>query len=188
MANGKDIAKLTAAAAGVFILKSVWNQLTEFDLKDKTVLITGGSRGLGLVLAREFARHGAQIALCARDQAEVDRALDELGEQGVSAAGLACDVGDRAQVERMVDALRLYFGRIDVLVNNAGVIQVGPMETMTLADYEEAMRTHYWGPVYTTLAVLPEMKKRQDGRVVNITSIGGKVSVPHLLPYCASKF
>src|SRR5262249_29078614 len=73
-------------------------------------------------------------------------------------------------------------------VNNAGIIQVGPMETMTLADYQEAMRVHYWGPLYTALAVLPQMKQRRAGRIVNITSIGGKVAVPHLLPYVGSKF
>jgi len=159
-----------------------------YDLRGKVVLITGSSRGLGLVLAREFAREGARLALCARDPDELDRALEELGGQGVRAAGVVCDITDRHQVEQMVDVFRQAFGRIDVLVNNAGVIQVGPMEEMTLADYEEAMRTHYWGPLYATLAVLPDMKRRHEGRIVNISSIGGKISVPHLLPYNASKF
>jgi short-subunit dehydrogenase len=97
-------------------------------------------------------------------------------------------VTDRRQVWEMVEAFRAFFGRIDVLVNNAGTIAVGPMEVMTLADYEEAMRVHFWGPLFTTLAVLPEMRARGEGCIVNISSIGGKVSVPHLLPYSASKF
>ena len=80
------------------------------------------------------------------------------------------------------------FGRIDVLINNAGVIQVGPFEETTLEDFEEAMLTHFWGPYYTTTAALPAMRERGEGRIVNISSIGGKVAAPHLLPYSASKF
>jgi NAD(P)-dependent dehydrogenase (short-subunit alcohol dehydrogenase family) len=178
-------------AAGVgtyFGLRAMVRGLRAIDLKDKVVLITGGSRGLGLVLAREFGRQGAKLAICARDSDELDRALVDLGNEGIPAAAMQCDVTDRRQVFEMVEAFRNFFGRIDVLVNNAGVIQVGPMEVMTLADYEEAMRVHFWGPLFTTLAVLPEMRARGEGRVVNISSIGGKVSVPHLLPYCASKF
>jgi short-subunit dehydrogenase len=79
-------------------------------------------------------------------------------------------------------------GPVQVLINNAGSIQVGPVDVMTLEDYEHALRIHFWAPLYTTLAVLPEMRRRREGRIVNITSIGGKIAVPHLLPYGASKF
>jgi len=75
-----------------------------------------------------------------------------------------------------------------VLVNNAGVIQVGPLEVMTLEDFEQAMAVHFWGPLYTTCAVLPQMRARRDGRIVNISSIGGRLGIPHLVPYSASKF
>lgn len=154
----------------------------------KTVLITGGSRGLGLVLARRFAREGAAVAICARDEEELSRARSELAQYGVDVLGVQCDVTIPEQVNGMIEGLTRHFGTIDVLVNNAGTISVGPMETMTIADYQEAMKTHFWAPLYTTLSVLPQMKRRQAGRIVNISSIGGKIAAPHLLPYSASKF
>jgi short-subunit dehydrogenase len=79
-------------------------------------------------------------------------------------------------------------GRIDILINNAGVMTVGPVHVQTLTDYQEAMDTMFWGALYPTLAVLPHMMERRSGRIANITSIGGKVSVPHLLPYNCAKF
>jgi short-subunit dehydrogenase len=81
-----------------------------------------------------------------------------------------------------------HFGRVDILVNNAGVIQVGPIKSQTLADFEEAMQIMFWGVVHPTLSVLPHLLERRSGRIANITSIGGKISVPHLLPYSCAKF
>jgi NAD(P)-dependent dehydrogenase (short-subunit alcohol dehydrogenase family) len=159
-----------------------------FDLRDKVVLITGGSRGLGLVLARELLRQGAYVAICARDEEELQRARLDLDRLGWRVCAVPCDVAERGQVEAMVRQVDEYFGQIDVLINNAGVIQVAPMELMTLEDYQEAMRVHFWGALHTILAVLPRMRRVGAGRIVNISSIGGKVSVPHLLPYNASKF
>jgi short-subunit dehydrogenase len=118
----------------------------------------------------------------------LDRAVADLTRRGGDVASIPCDVTDREQVQRMVRDVERHFGRIDVLVNNAGTISVGPMEVMNVGDYEESMKTHFWGPLYTTLAALPGMKRRREGRIVNISSIGGKVAVPHLLPYCAGKF
>lgn len=185
----KDKLILGLAGAGALLAaRALVRKLTEYDFRDKTVLITGGSRGLGLLLAREFAREGARVAICARDPQELERARMDLVRRGAQVIALQCDVTDRGQVDETVRDVRERFGRIDVLVNNAGVIEVGPMEVMTLEDYEEAMKTHFWGPLYTTLAVLPSMRERRDGRIVNIASIGGKISVPHLLPYSASKF
>ncbi|MCC2668996.1 MAG: acr1 [Armatimonadetes bacterium] len=91
-------------------------------------------------------------------------------------------------MQALVASVRQRFGPIDVLVNNAGQIQVGPMEVQTREDYEAAMRIHFWAPLQVISAVLPEMRARRDGRIVNIASVGGRISVPHLLPYCASKF
>jgi short-subunit dehydrogenase len=158
------------------------------DLRGRAVLISGGSRGLGLVMAREFLARGSRVAICARDADELDRAREELTRRGSDVFTVVCDVTLRDEVDRMVRAVEDRFARIDVLVNNAGTIMMGPGETMTLADYEEAMRTHFWAPLYTTLAVLPGMKRHREGRIVNISSIGGKVPAPHLAPYVASKF
>jgi NAD(P)-dependent dehydrogenase (short-subunit alcohol dehydrogenase family) len=159
-----------------------------YDFNGKVVLITGGSRGLGLVLAREFAARGAKIAICARDRDELQRAKLDLELDGAEVFDAVCDVREQGEVENLVADVRSRFGRIDVLVNNAGVIQVGPLESQTQSDFEEAMRVHFWGSYFTMKAIIPEMRQRREGRIVNISSIGGKVAVPHLAPYCASKF
>ncbi len=160
----------------------------QYSFRGKTVLITGGSRGLGLVLAREFATEKAKIAICARNGEELERARMDLQNRGAEVQALACDVRDAGQVNQMIEAVKNRFGQIDVLVNNAGVIQVGPLEVQNQQDFEDAMRVHFWGPFYTMQAVIPEMRERGEGKIVNISSIGGKLSVPHLAPYCASKF
>ncbi len=151
------------------------------------MLITGGSRGLGLEMARLFAQENARLALVARNEDELQRAQHHLNGYHTDVFTTVCDITERNQAEKMVARVREHYGKIDVLINNAGVIQVGPLENMTLEDFQEAMQTHYWGPLYATLAVLPEMQARREGRIVNISSIGGKISVPHLLPYSASK-
>lgn len=185
----KDTLLMALAGAGAFFaIRAVIRKVSEYDLRGKVVLITGGSRGLGLVMARRFARAGARLAICARKTEELVRARLDLIGHGAEVTAVPCDITDREQVDEMVRKVLDNFGQIDVLVNNAGVIEVGPMETMTLEDYEEAMKIHFWGPLYTTLAVLPKMRERREGRIVNISSIGGKISVPHLLPYSASKF
>ena len=188
MRNTNDLIKIGAIAGGALLLKSAIDYVREYDLRDKTVLITGGSRGLGLVMAREFARHGARLALCARDEEELERAELDLERFGVEVMVVRCDVRNREEVNDMVAAVNARFGNVDVLVNNAGVIQVGPLEVMTEEDFEQAMQAHFWAPLNTIMAVLPSMRQRKSGRIVNITSIGGKVAVPHLVPYSASKF
>jgi NAD(P)-dependent dehydrogenase (short-subunit alcohol dehydrogenase family) len=156
------------------------------------VLITGGSRGLGLALAREFAREGCRIAICARDAQELNAAVQDLERRGAEAFSVSCDVSSREQVANAIGQVNARFGRIDILVNNAGEIQVGPVENMTLEDFERAMNVMFWGTVFPTMALLPLLLERPPdlaaARVVNITSIGGKVAAPHLLPYTCAKF
>ena len=187
--NQSNAVKTAAVVLGAVALgKFLWRKMNEYDLRGKTVLVTGGSRGLGLVLAREFAANGARVAICARDEQELDQANDDLLSRGADVLAIKCDVTNMPEVENMVSRVRQRFGKIDVLVNNAGTIQVGPLEVMKHEDFEHTMRTHFWGPLNTILAVLPEMRERHDGRIVNISSIGGKIAVPHLVPYSASKF
>jgi NAD(P)-dependent dehydrogenase (short-subunit alcohol dehydrogenase family) len=180
---------LAAAGVGAYYgAKALVHLSRRLDLKDRVVLITGGSRGLGLLLAKEFCERRAQVAVCARDVAELERAKRQMCDDCLPLWTGQCDVTQQSQVEELVGGIRRDLGHIDVLVNNAGTIGVGPVGSMTLADYRKAMDVNFWGAVNTTMEVLPEMRRRREGRIVNITSIGGKVAVPHLLPYVASKF
>jgi NAD(P)-dependent dehydrogenase (short-subunit alcohol dehydrogenase family) len=178
-----------AAGVGVMLLaNAVYKELSKYNLSGKVVLITGGSRGLGLVLARELARRGAKLAICARSADKLEIARQELEQLGAEVIALPVDVTDQDQVKTMIGDVVQKFGTIDVLINNAGILQVGPQDSMTIADYENAMQTHFWAPLYAIHAALPYFRNQGGGRIVNITSIGGKIAVPHLLPYTASKF
>jgi short-subunit dehydrogenase len=161
-------------------------------LKGKVVLITGGSRGLGYAIAQQLAALGARLVLVSRHADELrsakDRLLKTAGVTSQDVMVLPCDVSVPQEIQEVVTAATAYFGRIDVVVNNAGIILVGPVESQTLTSFQEAMNINFFGALHTTLAVLPEMLARGDGAIVNIASIGGKVAFPHLLPYVASKF
>jgi NAD(P)-dependent dehydrogenase (short-subunit alcohol dehydrogenase family) len=176
------------AGGALVAAREVGRRLAPADLRGQTALVTGGSRGLGLLIARELARAGCRLAICARDPDELARASDYLTGFGGQIEAVVCDVADRVQVDRMVRRVTARCGRIDILVNNAGIIQVGPLESQQVTDFEQALDVMYWGVVYPSLAVLPQMQARQAGRIVNVTSIGGRVAVPHLLPYSSAKF
>lgn len=180
-------AGLGAIVAGRRIIQEILSRRNH-DLRGQVVLITGGSRGLGLAMAEEFARHGAKIVLCARDHQELLRARQQVEMLGAEVGAIACDITNPDDLERLISSARQQFGRVDILVNNAGIISVGPLLSQRLEDFQEAMDVMFWGTVYPTLALLPEMIGRRSGTIVNITSIGGKVSVPHLLPYGCAKF
>jgi short-subunit dehydrogenase len=173
-----------ATAATLYAVR----QRRRMDFEGKTVLIAGASRGLGLELAREFARERANLVLLARNRQQLAEVERELESTGVSVSVLGCDVTKEEEIRISVASVMREIKRIDVLVNVAGIIQVGPFEHMNLDDFADTMAVHFWGPLYMMRAVIPHMKRQGYGRIVNIASIGGKVAVPHLSPYVASKF
>jgi NAD(P)-dependent dehydrogenase (short-subunit alcohol dehydrogenase family) len=185
----KFFAGLAAGAAAAFVAARVARGRRAIDFGGRVVVITGGSRGLGLVLARRLASEGARLVLLARDEHELDRARRLLEEEhGADVLAIRCDVRRRADVRAAVARILETWPAVDVLINNAGIIQVGPLEHMQHADFEDAMATHFWGPLHLMLELVPGMRRRGFGRIVNISSVGGRVAVPHLAPYCASKF
>jgi short-subunit dehydrogenase len=200
----KELALLTGlASAGCLLLrKKKWARALalgaaalhffpslSYSLRNRAVVITGSSRGLGLALAEEFLRHGARVALLARDADELDRA-QELLQQRVPGQifTLSCDVTKPEEVRRAFEQIEGFFGRIDVLVNNAGSILIGPLESMERADFDALLDLQVHAIFETTQAVLPGFRQAGGGRVVNICSIGGKIALPHMSTYCAAKF
>ncbi len=179
---------LGAGAAAYTAWRLSGQRRTRSLLRRKTVFITGGSRGLGFVLAQEFARCGSNVVISARDVEELARAEARLRQIAPNILAIPADVTMREEAEAAVQKAVDRFGEVDVLVNNAGTISVGPAETMTIDDYRDAINIYFWGPYFMTMAVLPAMQKRRSGRIVNISSIGGKIGVPHLLPYSVGKF
>jgi short-subunit dehydrogenase len=191
LAMGAAGLAVTGTAAGItlaFGAKKLIDRIRLADLRGQVALITGGSRGLGFAIAQELAAQGCRLVLCARHADALRWAEEELSRSGAEVMTVVCDVGKQEEVDAMVRQVVDRYGVIDILVNNAGVISVGSLESQTLADFEEAMQVMFWSNVYTTLAVLPQMVNRRYGRIANVTSIGGKVSVPHLVPYGCAKF
>ncbi len=161
--------------------------------RGQVVVITGASRGLGLAIAQRFAKAGARLVLAARDADELELARDRIlrEQRGFPQDDIllvSADLRDPDQAAGLIDAATSAFGRIDILVNNAGIIEVGPVEDQPLEAYYRAMETNFFAALHTTHAALPQMLARRSGAIVNISSIGGKFAMPHMLPYVASKF
>lgn len=198
---------LLGGAASAFLARNRRMEMKS-RLAGKVVLITGGSRGLGLLLAREYLKQGASVSICARDERELTRAREILlpanaaetrRENRIHLA--VCDISRREQVRYWVHSTVDALGGIDVIVNNAGIIQVGPFQEMTEEDVKSVLDVHLWGMCFTTWEALPFLRESAQrstlisGRrlspfsnIVNITSLGGVIPVPHLLPYSVSKF
>lgn len=178
-----------ATGIGMFLVAhAIVKEFAKFELKRKVVVITGGSRGFGLVLARHLADEGARLAICARSADDLELARQELEARGADVMAMTVDVTKNEEVKAMIRDIIHHYGTIDVLVNNAGIIQVGPQELMGVEAYQLAMQTNFWAQLYAMQAVIPHFLDRGRGRIVNITSIGGKIAIPHLLPYTASAF
>jgi len=159
----------------------------------QVVLITGGSRGLGLALAEQFLRAGAHVAIAARDPAELAKAKLQLltsmpQAEAATILEVVCDITEPSSIRTAVGTVQQTLGPIDVLVNNAGIMAVAPLLNQSERHFEEAMDTNFYGALHSTFAILPGMLERRKGSIVNIASIGGLVAVPHMLPYTASKF
>lgn len=151
-------------------------------------LVAGASRGLGLLIARELAGRGQRVVISARDGDELEVAAADLRRRGAEVHIEVCDVSDNASVTAMVSRIEARLGPIETLVTVAGVIQVGPLESLERAHFEQAVGIMLWGPVNCALAVAPRMRDRGRGQIATITSVGGFVSVPHLLPYSTAKY
>jgi len=163
----------------------------------KVVVITGGSRGLGLALAERYARAGAYLVLAARDEDELASARQTLLDRRAlrhedDILLVSADLTDSDQAAGLIQSALGAFGKIDILINNAGIIEVGPIEDQPLDAFYRAMDVNFFAALHTTHAALPYLLSRPrntpDASIVNIASIGGKFAMPHMLPYVASKF
>jgi short-subunit dehydrogenase len=163
-------------------------RLSRDDISGEVAVVTGASRGLGLLLARELARHSCKLVICARGAGALEKAAAELRACGAEVAAVPCDLTDEASPQLLVEQATDRFGRLDTVISNAGIIRVGPVQTTSASDYEQALAIMALAPVRLALAALPIMRRQSHGRIVTIASIGGKISVPHLLPYNTAKF
>lgn len=178
---------LCAVAVGLGVIAAK-KRVRHRSLAGRTALITGGSRGLGLELARKLVGQGCRLILVARSEEELARVKTELSSEGAEVRTIACDLAKEDELRQMVKEARSFFGRVDILINNAGAVSVGPVEAFSEADFRTAMDLMFWAGLRTTLELLPEFLHSGDADIVNIASIGGKIPMPHLLPYVSAKF
>jgi len=157
-------------------------------LKSKTAIVTGGGRGIGKATALAFAREGANVAVTARSQSEIEAVRDEIKSFGQNAIAIPAEVSNEEAVNRMVKAVIDEYGTIDILVNNAGVHIRSPLVEMKLEDWELTMAVNLRGPFLCTKAVLPYMMEQKSGKIINISSDSGRKGWATGSAYCASKF
>lgn len=153
----------------------------------KTALITGASQGIGKATVLELAKHGYDIVLVAREPERLETVAAEVRSLGQKAIVLPTDVRDSMQVEQMVKSAIAQTGQIDVLVNNAAIYYMGPVEDASLEDWHTIIDTNLWGYIHTIHALLPYFLQRKAGTIVNVVSIGGLDPIPYQVPYTTSK-
>ena len=176
---------LALGGAGAWAAARALRRRRAVSFRDRVVVISGGSRGLGLLVARRLVSEGARVALLARTQADLDAALEDLAWRDGEAIAVACDVGERGGAEAAVAEVVDRLGPPSVLLHNAGLIDVGPEAHMTEDDYRRSLGVHFWGGYYLTEAVRPHLG---DGaRIGYVSSIAGRVAAPHLAPYSVGK-
>ena len=159
-----------------------------FDMSGQTVIVTGGSKGLGKAMAAGLASAGANIALISRNQSEAEATAREIADAyKTDTIGLQADVTQQTEIESMVQTVSEKFGRIDALVNNAGINIRGPIDELTLDQFREVQQVNVDGIWITTRAVLPIMKQQQRGRIINLASTLGLVGLANRTPYATSK-
>lgn len=157
-------------------------------LSGTIVVITGASSGIGRETAREFAATGATVVIAGRRKDRLQELVGEIETKGGQALAVPTDVSDQSQVEELINTAIRHFGRVDVLVNNAGVAIASRFEQMALEDFRRLMDVNFWGAVYACRAAVPQMRKQRGGVILNVSSIFGKRGMPFETAYCASKF
>ncbi len=160
----------------------------ERPLETKTALVTGGSRGIGLAVARRLGEMGASVSICARDQQRLERAVRQLKQEGIKALGVHADVTRAADVELLVQKTQTSVGPIEILVNNAGIGYFGPVQEASEANWDSILDTNLKGVFLLTKAVAPGMIERRTGHIINIGSLAGKNAFAGGSIYCASKW
>lgn len=153
-----------------------------------TVLITGASQGIGKATALRFAREGYNVVLAARQPDRLEAVAAEVRTLGQAALAIPTDVRDIDQVNRMVQQAIAQFGQIDVLINDASIYYMGPVEAASLSDWQQIIQTNLWGYIHTIHTLLPHFLERGEGTIVNLSSIGGLDPIPYQVPYTTSKF
>ena len=156
-------------------------------LTDRVVLITGASRGLGVAMARRFAREGSRLALAARSGSDLEKVKGELEEHGAKALAVPADVSDLESLRAMLKEVESALGPVDVLVNNAGIEEVFDFEKVTPERIEQIVQVNLTGTLWLTRLVLPSMIERRAGHICNISSLGGVTPYPHNAVYAATK-